>query len=219
MKHGYFLKAGSPLKHELTPKIDVILTALNENGAMLAGGFVRDYVLNREFQDIDIFLQTGGNLSYMFEECIPELLDFKCGEDVVDTGKTEENYSSHYIRNVVSMTVDDITWQFIVLDCPPINFIRKQFDYSINQVFYDSHGIRSSRAFTDTLKTGEVKAYRKVSDERLDDLRSRFSEFTFPDNPEQEKQRNPFMSSYLNNTTTTASAAGPQYQWVWGTTN
>lgn len=217
MKHGYFLKAGSPLKHELTPKIDVILTALNENGAMLAGGFVRDCVLNREFQDIDFFLQKGGNLSHMFEECIPEILDFKCGEDVVDTGKTEENYSSHYIRNVVSMTVDDITWQFIVLDCPPINFIRKQFDYSINQVFYDSHGIRSSRAFTDTLKTGEVKAYRKVSDERLNDLRSRFSEFTFPDNPGREKQSNPFMSSYSNNAT--VLAGGPQYQWVWGTTN
>lgn len=217
MKHGYFLKAGSPLKHELTPKIDVILTALNENGAMLAGGFVRDYVLNREFQDIDIFLQTGGNLSYMFEEYIPEILDFKCGEDVVDTGKKEENYSSHYIRNVVSMTVDDISWQFIVLDCPPINFIRKQFDYSINQVFYDSHGIRSSRAFTDTLKTGEVKAYRKVSDERLNDLRSRFSEFTFPDNPEQARPRNHYASTYLNSTT--VLAGGPQYQWIWGTTN
>ena len=115
------------------------------------------------------------------------------------------------------MTVDDISWQFIVLDCPPINFIRKQFDYSINQVFYDSHGIRSSRAFTDTLKTGEVKAYRKVSDERLNDLRSRFSEFTFPDNPEQEKQRNPFMSSYLNNAI--VQAAVFQYQWVWGIPN
>ena len=65
MKHGYFLKAGSPLKHELTPKIDTILTTLVQNGAMLAGGFVRDYVLNREFQVIEVNQFTVCDTTYI----------------------------------------------------------------------------------------------------------------------------------------------------------
>ena len=206
------MKVGSKLNHVLAPNIEAVLAVLEEQGAVLAGGFVRDYILKREFNDVDIFLQEDKNLPYLLEEVVPEALEFVYGEDSVSLQNAPEQYTSYYIRNVVSMTVADVPWQFIILKVNPIPYIKKYFDYSINQVWYDKNGLRSTRSFTDTLYTGEVKQYSKVSYERREDLQNHLKEFKFPE--VLKPATNPFTSSLYGSTPPVQNIMN-QYQWAW----
>jgi hypothetical protein len=147
-----------------------------KTGCVLAGGYLRDIVLDKPYKDLDFFLHVRTESPYLFEEGILEFLKFDYDKDTVkDSG---EMYGGNFNLKVEK---DGITYNFIQIYMEPSNYVQRNFDYSINQIFFDG-SLKKSRAFLDTLKSKQVKAIMNTQNvERLNYLKSKFPDYVFPE--------------------------------------
>lgn len=145
--------------------------------ALLAGGFLRDHILGVPFKDLDFFVYVPRENPYLFEEGLLDAIGYDFDSDTMeDMGEQYDGGSC------LKVTVDGLVFNFVQVYSEPARYVSTRFDYSINQVHYDSNVIKRSKAFIDTIKTGKVKCINPPNNpKRLEYLRAKFPEFTFPD--------------------------------------
>ena len=144
---------------------------------VLAGGFLRDSILGRTPNDLDFFITLHGyEYPYIVEEVLPNLvnkLNFK---------------PIQHKKNYDSATFESHTGEFplqIICSTKSRSGILKDFDFSINQIWYSlEEGLMASKAFMTTLKTGEIKVTSKrYTSKRYERFSKEFEGFSLPTIP------------------------------------
>ena len=121
--------------------------------AIIAGGYHRDLYNEVDFHDVDIYLKGDmGDLS-------PDLLadffnlnlnDFRSNDRVDTLSETDAEYdieNSEHIVAVYAMVMNDIDYNFIMVDCDPIQYVKERFDFGICKVYCDGIKITYTEEF------------------------------------------------------------------------
>ena len=121
--------------------------------AIIAGGYHRDLYNEVDFHDVDIYLKGDmGDLSADFLTDFFELKvnDFRSNDRVDALSETDEEYdieNSEHIVAVYAMVMNDIDYNFIVVDCDPIRYVKERFDFGICKVYCDGTKITYTEEF------------------------------------------------------------------------
>lgn len=128
--------------------------------SVIAGGAIRDYINKKEYNDVDIFISTKQEemkkygIGYFIDEVFPEVFDFSSEDYIEPIGAGEssssDNCNHFYGYNVIK---DGLKFQFIFLDCSPIDYIRKDFDLNCCKIMYHNGGV---------YKTPDYKLFEKT---------------------------------------------------------
>ena len=121
--------------------------------AIIAGGYHRDLYNEVDFRDIDIYLKGNmGDLSVPFLTDFFELKvnDFRSMDRVKVLSETDEEYdveNSEHIVSVYEMVMNELHYNFIMVDCDPIKYVKERFDFGICKVYCDGTKITYTEEF------------------------------------------------------------------------
>lgn len=151
-------------------------------GCVIAGGAIRDYFLNVEPKDFDVF--GGLNLEPEPVEAEPgELVDFsslsdpRCGLDRVDNDyeRTEEYEKLSNIQLVSQGTIGEHKVDYIVLtEFVDGKELVEGFDFGINRCWFDGKFIHYTEEF---LQDWKNKTVTLLKDDRKERSLKRFKSF------------------------------------------
>lgn len=148
---------------------------------IIAGGYPRDLIYNLPTRDIDFFIlaKTENDLSYIHEEVLPIALNFK--KDLGDLVYEGDPYGASFFKTISLKTVTPYPLQFIVVTARNVQALLSTFDYSINQISFNSNGvITCTDLFIETYKTKLIKVLCPIhSSSRYNYFLDKFKEFKF----------------------------------------
>lgn len=100
----------------------------------IMGGAIRDYLLDKPINDIDVYIYTK-NVTDVCSFIKKHLLDagFENIEGTFDPLVFDYNYSNHIVY-IVSATKNKVPMQFILINIPPLDFMEKTFSVGISKV-------------------------------------------------------------------------------------
>lgn len=138
-------------------------------GAVIAGGSVRDMIFGLPYNDVDIFYSSSAGpkgISYcqFVDECIPEALELTC-KDVMTSLSADFSFSQGSqcgpnIHRVVQVVKEDGTkYQLISLDTGPVNkHIKANFDLNCVKVFHDGIKLHRTQEFEAFFQSRELNS-------------------------------------------------------------
>jgi hypothetical protein len=106
---------------------DEVINLFKKYDCIIAGGFIRDLVLDEDPKDIDIFLYNRTNFKNLTN--FLENFDFKAGKKFLS--ENNEN------MEVVKYTYQDYDIDVIYLPLSDKKHIIESFDFTINMIYYD----------------------------------------------------------------------------------
>lgn len=120
-------------------------------GAIIAGGFVRDHIMGGRFKDIDIFIPYDGNKvpNEFFDwfDVQKEFTDFKVMSNIISESKTQEDDYSGIpgLKEVFSVKyLETIPVQFIFHSDPDPDTLLSSFDFNICKCYFDGDDVHVS---------------------------------------------------------------------------
>lgn len=152
---------------------DSIQCFLRTNPCAIAGGFVRDLLLDKEIRDIDFYL-TKKPMTF-FDSCLKTWLEKNPHFEL--TGDSEYVYPGSKILNVYRST-KGVPRELIILDnITPQDYVNNYFDVGICQALVKSSGdVFTSEVFDSDRKFHEItsRGDRLVKTKHIDKLMEKF---------------------------------------------
>lgn len=153
------------------PKLNAILAAVP--GAIIAGGYLRDLLLDKPTRDIDIFMERMPSLYEI--NALNALLGCTLFERVIDI---DENYTPEGGRTsdirVVYQT-DDERVNVIVVDNVQTHIL--EFPDNISKVFYGPDGLGAHAEFTHGHEQMVIRYRVSAAAARLVKLQAKFPDY------------------------------------------
>ena len=125
----------------------------HHSDAIVAGGAIRDLVLNNKTKDIDIFIQHSGSsniLSYAYWSTLldlqPLIGDF-IGVAKGNSKSDSDSGNAKAVRLVFDGRKDGVLFNIVILLVPPIVYINDYFDVGICKAYFDGKKIRLTNDF------------------------------------------------------------------------
>lgn len=143
------------------------------NGAVIAGGSVRDMFFGLPYNDVDIFYYNGSqpkNVSYcqLVDEVIPKIFNLTSRDNFknLTSGNIFDNPGSHQghgVHRVVQLIKENGTkYQFISVEAPVEKHIKQLFDLGCVKVYHDGLKLHRMKEFDEFQKTKLIELF--VSD-------------------------------------------------------
>lgn len=140
------------------------------NGAVIAGGSVRDMFFGLPYNDVDIFYYNGSqpkNVSYcqLVDEVIPKIFKLTSKDNFknLSTESLWEAPGSHRgqgVNRVVQLIKENGTkYQFISVETPVEKHIKLSFDLGCVKVYHDGLKLHRTKEFEEFQKTKLIEFF------------------------------------------------------------
>ncbi len=142
--------------------------------AIIAGGYHRDIYNNKEYSDVDIYVdgskhrQTEATDTSFWKELLGlKTDDYKSGDYIEECSETDEDYdaiNNDSILAVFELCKNQISYNVIVIARPPIEYVIEEFDFGLCKVYCDGEKVSFTKEFmTDVEQKTLTFTDRKVS--------------------------------------------------------
>lgn len=123
--------------------------------AIIAGGYHRDMFTGVDYNDIDIYLELGNNLSIGSAEYWKNLFnlkidDFRSMDSIKELSETDEEYDVPNNNNIVTvfeMIKSELKYNLIIVNIDPIDYVEEYFDFGICKTYCDGTKISFTKDF------------------------------------------------------------------------
>jgi hypothetical protein len=123
--------------------------------AIIAGGYHRDMYTGVDYNDIDIYIELGNNLSVGskdFWKTYFELKvdDFRSMDGIRELSETDEEYdvpNNNNIITVYEMVKNELKYNLIIINNSPIDYVEEFFDFGICKTYCDGKKISFTKDF------------------------------------------------------------------------
>lgn len=121
--------------------------------AIIAGGYYRDLYNGIAFNDVDIYIRGDeGDFDSDFWKQFFNLQvnDFRSMDSIESLSETDEEYdvaNNARIVTVFGMIMNEVKYNLIIVDCDPVQYVHRRFDFGICKVYCDGTKIRFTEAF------------------------------------------------------------------------
>lgn len=148
--------------------------------AMLAGGAVRDWRMNIEAKDLDIYLRLPNHNTEILREYLLDSVGIK------SLSKMEKSTGNNYaklpnLEYVYAGTYQDMPVNIMVMAKGVYEEVTKDFDIALCQCYYDGQNYHYSVDFETAITTGFVLVHSKYNgkEPHMKKMMDRFPQFKF----------------------------------------
>jgi len=145
--------------------------------AIIAGGYTRDRFNNIPYSDIDVYLNIPTSMFGRTQFCDMEFwkdyfelkaTDWRSMDDITDLCDTDQEYdvaNNNAIDAVFEMTKNELKYNIIVINMPPVQYIEEVFDFGICKTYCDGKKMTFSKEFMSDVEHKTLTfTDKKVSD-------------------------------------------------------